>query len=397
MDGIDTPTMRYGFGFDNRLYIAAGKGQYRYDGEGRRVLAWSPVDGTSALSQYSKFGQLMYYSKSSGAGLEHIYLRGSLIAKRETVGNVVKFQHTDALGSPAAVTDGSGNVIERNDYAPYGAVIGKPAYDAVGYTGHKQDGATGLTYMQQRYYDPQIGRFLSVEPVTAYGNPVGAFNRYWYANNCPYKFVDPDGRAPCTGTKIGTCVGGKTLMVGEGALRAIKRDPQGYLNKLNGIANNHGMDNDEAKAARYFARTALPVTIATGREVGADIARMGKGYSVFSYVLGSESRGDGSGSVTLGQAYFGPGARTAIIHTHPADTNFNGSPGGLSNGKWTGYANPGFQSDIGRSVFSNSNGCVVMLGGGILKFDFESMSCQASAPGANLNVESFISRLPDDE
>lgn len=52
----------YGFGFDNRLYIAAGKEQYRYDGEGRRVLAWSPVDGTSALSQYSKSGQLMYYS-----------------------------------------------------------------------------------------------------------------------------------------------------------------------------------------------------------------------------------------------------------------------------------------------------------------------------------------------
>ncbi len=185
----------YGFGFDNRLYIAAGKEQYRYDGEGRRVLAWSPVDGTSALSQYSKSGQLMYYYKNSGAGLEHIYLSGSLIAKRETVGNVVTFQHTDALGSPVAVTDGSGNVIERNDYTPYGAVVGKPAYDAVGYTGHKQDGATGLTYMQQRYYDPMIGRFLSVDPVTAYSNPIGAFNRYWYATNNPYKFTDPDGRS----------------------------------------------------------------------------------------------------------------------------------------------------------------------------------------------------------
>lgn len=57
------------------------------------------------------------------------------------------------------------------------------------------DAASGLTYMQQRYYDPGIGRFLSVDPVTAYSNPVGAFNRYWYANNNPYKFIDPDGRA----------------------------------------------------------------------------------------------------------------------------------------------------------------------------------------------------------
>ncbi|MEN5209717.1 RHS repeat-associated core domain-containing protein [Stenotrophomonas terrae] len=137
----------------------------------------------------------MYYYKNSGAGLEHIYLSGSLIAKRETVGNVVKFQHTDALGSPVAVTDGLGNVIERNDYAPYGAVIGKPAYDAVGYTGHNQDGATGLTYMQQRYYDPQIGRLLSVDSIQVSMNNRAGFNRYVYASYNPYRFIDPDGRS----------------------------------------------------------------------------------------------------------------------------------------------------------------------------------------------------------
>ena len=58
------------------------------------------------------------------------------------------------------------------------------------------DGATGLTYMQQRYYDPLLGRFLSVDPVTADANTGFNFNRYWYANNNPYKFTDPDGRLP---------------------------------------------------------------------------------------------------------------------------------------------------------------------------------------------------------
>jgi len=48
--------------------------------------------------------------------------------------------------------------------------------------------------MQQRYYDPMIGRFLSVDPVTALSNPVGMFNRYDYAADNPYRFVDPDGR-----------------------------------------------------------------------------------------------------------------------------------------------------------------------------------------------------------
>jgi RHS repeat-associated protein len=105
-----------------------------------------------------------------------------------------KFQHTDALGSPVVVTEQAGTVIERNDYEPYGAIIGKPNYQGIGYTGHVQDAATGLTYMQQRYYDPMVGRFLSVDPVTALSSPVGMFNRYKYAANNPYRFVDPDGR-----------------------------------------------------------------------------------------------------------------------------------------------------------------------------------------------------------
>lgn len=46
----------------------------------------------------------------------------------------------------------------------------------------------------QRYYYPALGRFLSVDPVTADGNTGSSFNRYWYANNNPYTFTDPDGR-----------------------------------------------------------------------------------------------------------------------------------------------------------------------------------------------------------
>jgi RHS repeat-associated protein len=51
------------------------------------------------------------------------------------------------------------------------------------------------SYMQQRYMDPQLGVFLSVDPVTAYEQPVGQFNRYRYANGNPYTYVDPDGEA----------------------------------------------------------------------------------------------------------------------------------------------------------------------------------------------------------
>jgi hypothetical protein len=52
--------------------------------------------------------------------------------------------------------------------------------------------------MQQRYYDPVAARFLSNDPVVTDANTGGAFNRFNYANNNPYRFTDPDGREPDT-------------------------------------------------------------------------------------------------------------------------------------------------------------------------------------------------------
>jgi RHS repeat-associated protein len=85
-----------------------------------------------------------------------------------TAQEVVEYIHTDALGSPVAITDAGGNVIERTVYEPYGAVVNRPLKDGPGYTGHVTDSGTGLSYMQQRYMDPQSGMFLSTAPVTAY-------------------------------------------------------------------------------------------------------------------------------------------------------------------------------------------------------------------------------------
>ena len=106
----------------------------------------------------------------------------------------VEYIHTDAFGSVAYVTDEQGNVIERSEYEPYGHVLNQPPRNGPGFTGHVADAATGLVNMQQRYYSPLEGRFLSVDPVTAHGGNLQHFNRYAYGYNNPYKFVDPDGR-----------------------------------------------------------------------------------------------------------------------------------------------------------------------------------------------------------
>ncbi len=101
----------------------------------------------------------------------------------------VTYLHTDALGSPLVSTDANRQILNggRRQYEPYGAPFNASATsEGPGYTGHVYDGATGLSYMQQRYYDPLAARFLSVDPVEA--SPA-SFNRYWYANDDPYRFT----------------------------------------------------------------------------------------------------------------------------------------------------------------------------------------------------------------
>lgn len=107
--------------------------------------------------------------------------------------DTVYYYMSDSLHSEVVVTDANRNIVERTHYAPYGQVLNRDLRDGPGYTGHEEDPATGLVYMQQRYYDPQAGRFLSIDPVAT--TPNGAnFNRYGYAKDNPYRYTDPDGR-----------------------------------------------------------------------------------------------------------------------------------------------------------------------------------------------------------
>jgi RHS repeat-associated protein len=198
----------YEFDYGNRLRNVPGKESYRYDGEGRRVQTTAATGGATTLWQYGKNGQMLFSSSWDGPNYlnqqtrEYVHLAGSTVAiiDHSWPSNAVlavKYQHTDALGSPVAVTNASGQVIERLNYEPYGAIIGNPTRSGVGYTGHIMDGATGLTYMQQRYYDQSMGVFLSVDPITVDAQTGFNFNRYSYVGNNPYSYNDPDGRQRC--------------------------------------------------------------------------------------------------------------------------------------------------------------------------------------------------------
>lgn len=189
----------YDFDHGNRLRAVNGVESYVYDGHGRRVVATDSASGLPIISMFSQAGTLLYqWNLRLNRQIEYIHLGSRLVAQREQPvggGTVnVKYLHTDALGTPLLETGPTGAQVQTAEYDPWGRLLNHPVTDKVGFTGHLQDGSTGLTYMQQRYYDPSIGRFLSVDPVTPYEKPITNFNRYVYALNNPYRFTDPDGR-----------------------------------------------------------------------------------------------------------------------------------------------------------------------------------------------------------
>lgn len=117
--------------------------------------------------------------------------------------DTVTYYYTNQQGTPLATADAAGNVVSTADYRPYGAqVLGSPS-QGLGYTGHVNDLDSGLVYMQARYYDPSVARFLSVDPKAAEFGDMSAFVRYAYASANPIRYVDLDGRQSwCT---PGTC------------------------------------------------------------------------------------------------------------------------------------------------------------------------------------------------
>ncbi len=100
----------------------------------------------------------------------------------------------DGLGSVVGEVDPSGNLTSSGTFDVYGAKrqggtgAATSRQGFVGSLGHVSDAETGLVYMRARYYDPNVGRFVSEDP-GLHGN-----NWFAYCDNNPANEIDADGR-----------------------------------------------------------------------------------------------------------------------------------------------------------------------------------------------------------
>ena len=164
---------------------------YRYDAHGHRVR--TVRGGETVYQVYTQAGDLLWETSSNGATRKYARLGGRLIGESVNGGRYAI--HTDVIGSVRQKTDVLGTLVYEDVRAPYGStLLGGEYQNGPAFTGHMEDGATGLTYMKARYYHPVAMRFISPDPVYVDLVTGGNFNRYWYANNNPYTYVDPDGR-----------------------------------------------------------------------------------------------------------------------------------------------------------------------------------------------------------
>ncbi|MER6943868.1 RHS repeat-associated core domain-containing protein [Nonomuraea sp. NPDC000554] len=166
-----------------------------YDADGQRLIRRDP-DGSTTLYLGSielrlASGQVAgkrYYSASDG----------SLVAMRDATG--VTWMLAGQHGSTQLAINDTTGTVNRERHLPFGQRRGGddlPFTDR-GFLGKIEDASTSLTYLDARYYDPTIAKFISTDPELDLRTPEWA-NAYSYAANNPIDLSDPDGRRVDTG------------------------------------------------------------------------------------------------------------------------------------------------------------------------------------------------------
>ena len=189
----------YGYDLKNRLVeVRHGKNgsasliniaAYTYDSRDLRVMTLK--SGTTTYYQYDQEGDLVW-SETSGSTTKYVQALGEVWAEIRTESSVstTYYHATDHLGSTELITDANGKIVWSANYEPFGAITrsnGELSFSP-SFTGKQLDEDTGLYYFNARWYDPQLGRFISEDPARDGDNWVA------YVGNRPLVYTDPDGR-----------------------------------------------------------------------------------------------------------------------------------------------------------------------------------------------------------
>jgi RHS repeat-associated protein len=191
-----TDHVLYEWDFENRLIAADTDGdgaedvRNKYDDRGNRVSQTASGTETRFLVDRAlPLPQVLIEYRPSGLITASFVFGNGIISQSR--GGVQSFYHADGLGSIRALTDASGVVLNRYVYEAFGRLLRQTgnAQNPYQFAGQQRDSALGLDFMRARYYDANLGRFISPDPLRgSIAEPI-----YAYAKNDPVNRVDPSG------------------------------------------------------------------------------------------------------------------------------------------------------------------------------------------------------------
>ena len=209
-------------------YDGCGNPTRYYDGstftwtQGRR-LATATVGNTNISYTYDMAG---VRSSKTVNGTEYKFTTLSGLVTRQTGGKTIDFIYDDsnqplamkyngtlyyyilnAQGDVVRIIDGSRNVVASYSYDPWGKIVSSSGtladVNPLRYRGYYYDSETGFYYLQSRYYDPEIGRFINADnQIAGIGGEVLGYNLFAYCMNNPVNMSDPSGYWPKWTTKL---------------------------------------------------------------------------------------------------------------------------------------------------------------------------------------------------
>ncbi|MET3052349.1 RHS repeat-associated core domain-containing protein [Pseudomonas alkylphenolica] len=171
-------------------------GEYRYDSLGRRVAKQSDINGKTEQKRFLWQGLRMLREETPEQSSLYLYEPGSYapLARVDQVeGEEQKlyYFHTDQIGTPLEMTNCDGEIVWQATYRSWGTIEQLAVNEVeqnLRFQGQYFDDETGLHYNTFRYYDPEVGRFVTQDPIGLQGG----INLYKYAMN-PVVWIDPWG------------------------------------------------------------------------------------------------------------------------------------------------------------------------------------------------------------
>ncbi len=163
--------------------------RYKYDALARRVERY--LNSGKERTKYTLDGLDVLVDNDDGTLTKYLNGPGIDNKLRAQTGSTVSYFLADHLGSTNGLTDGSGSLTSSASYDSFGNKTGNLA-TGYQFTGREYDNFSGQYFYRARFYDANLGRFASEDPIGF----LGGTNLYVYAANQPLNFRDPFGWFP---------------------------------------------------------------------------------------------------------------------------------------------------------------------------------------------------------